>query len=128
MSRLASGKMKRPGGDLSATRGPEKKYGQSGAVEIGARFIRSKLSPPVAAATNMIAGETVMGEEVTPTSTLTGLVTPLALKDVYEALREQGVEKGAAFGLLGIFGMGLQTYESRQAGHSGPFSIFRKQN
>lgn len=42
------------------------------------------------------------------------LIIPMSVRDIYEAMLDQGITKGAAFGLLSIFGHSLQVYESEQ--------------
>jgi hypothetical protein len=44
------------------------------------------------------------------------MVTPLALSDVFDSMKEQGVAGGTALSLLAIFGMGVQTYQSSEPG------------
>jgi hypothetical protein len=39
---------------------------------------------------------------------------PLSGRDIYEAIKEQGVPAGTALSLLAFFGSGLQTYEQKQ--------------
>lgn len=42
---------------------------------------------------------------------LARMVTPLAYRDIYEAMQEHGIVGGTALGILSMFGMGVQTYE-----------------
>jgi len=58
----------------------------------------------------MLMGEDAIGQKVEPSTYWTKLVTPLAYRDIYEAMQEQGIPKGTALGILTFFGTGLQTY------------------
>lgn len=87
------------------------KYG-TGADVLG-RFLRTKLSPNVGAAVNVVSGKDVVGREASPASVIKSAVLPISFDDIRKAIEEQGVAKGAALGLLALFGMGLQTYEKR---------------
>ncbi|MCE5226683.1 MAG: hypothetical protein LLG05_12605 [Porphyromonadaceae bacterium] len=84
------------------------------------RFVRSKLSPSIGTAWTAKTGENVVGEKVEPigdvedfmtgTSIPSNLVMPLAISDIYDTMREQGIPAGTGLALLSILGMGLQTY------------------
>ena len=110
-SRLVSGKTKSPvTGEVKPIRGDDVPYGGDDAVDVLATFIRTKLSPPVGTALDVLSRKNVVGEKVTPGSAAANLTTPMALRDVYEAIKEQGVAEGTAMGLVSIFGMSLQTW------------------
>lgn len=84
------------------------------------RFLRSKVSPIPGAYWNWRTGEDISGNKLKTVgdtndiiqgkSVAGNMVTPLALKEIYSTMVEQGVPKGTALALLSIFGMGLQTY------------------
>jgi hypothetical protein len=78
------------------------------------RFLRTKFSPIFGGLVNAIAGKDVVGNKVTPGSVAQGMVVPMSFGDIYKAMQEQGVTKGAALGILALFGMGLQTYEPKK--------------
>jgi hypothetical protein len=100
-------------GRISPIRG-NVKYGQQDASDTITRFVRSKLSPAVGTAVDLATGKNAVGQEVTPGSAAQNLVTPLGIGDVYAAMKELGVAKGTAVGLLALFGMGAQTYKQRE--------------
>jgi hypothetical protein len=113
-SRIASGQTKSStSGKVSSIRG-KVKYGQDDASDVIKRFARSKLAPLPSTAINLASGEDAVGQEVTLGSTAANLVTPMGARDVYQALRDQGVEKGTAIGLLNLFGMGASTYGKKE--------------
>jgi hypothetical protein len=65
-------------------------------------------------AINWQQGENLIGESVTYGSMLGEATIPLSFRDIYEAMQDQGVPKGAALGLISLFGVGLQTYQPRR--------------
>jgi hypothetical protein len=75
--------------------------------------MRSKLSPLAGTTADLFVGENLIGEEVDLKTFPLKLITPLAYRDIYEALLENNVPKTTAFSILTFFGMGLQTYESK---------------
>ncbi len=112
LSRLGSGKTKTHEGKIVPIRG-ERPYTASDSAEVIGRFLRTKLSPMFGAGLDVLAGEDLMGEPATVAGEAQDLVTPMTLKDIYEAMKEQGVPKGTALGLLALFGMSLQTHKDR---------------
>jgi len=115
LSRLATGETKTlRRGRVIPIRGEKVPYGGENAADVIARFLRSKLSPVVGTTVNVLAGEDVVGDPVTPESVAMNLAVPLAMQDIYDAMVEQGVPKGTALGILATFGMGLQTFDERK--------------
>lgn len=100
-------------GRLRAIRGEDKPYGGDDMLKVMARFLRTKLSPQFGFAADLAAGEDVIGRPVTVKTQAGRMLIPLAMRDIYEAMQEEGVPEGAALGMLGIFGVGIQTYERR---------------
>ena len=119
-SRLQSGAMKSSAtGKIKPIKGDKVPYGSSDTDAIIARFLRTKLSPTFGVPYDFYKGENVVGEKAT-FDTLIGkeegvsalnIVTPLALADIYDAMKDQGVPAGTALGIVSVFGMGLQTYK-----------------
>ena len=85
-------------------------YGAGNLWDVITRFGRTKLSPMFGMPTDLLIGENVVGEKVTIKSAAADAFVPLSMKEIYETMQEQGVPKGAAMGVLGIFGAGIQTY------------------
>lgn len=110
MERLRTGEVKTLKGRIRKIRG-KVPYGSDDAVDVIARFLRTKLSPPIAISMDVLAGKNVVGEPVTPTSVARGATIPLAFQDIYESMIAQGVPAGTALGILSIFGMNIATYE-----------------
>lgn len=98
-------------GFTNPIRGEFVPYGGETNEKVISRFMRSKLSPLASTAFDVVAGENVIGEKVTPTSAVKNFFIPLSFREISEAMQEFGIPKGAALGLLSIFGAGLQTYK-----------------
>lgn len=99
--------------DMAATvaRGETPKQGSDSAL---GRFLRYKLAPDIAVPIELLSGRNAVGEKMTPLETLAGSVTPLAFRDIYETMQEQGVAKGTAISILSLLGMGAQTYDDKK--------------
>lgn len=120
-ARMLTGKMKSTmDGQVRDIRGPNVKYGKQDMADVGARYFRSKLAPIPSAAWDVATGKDVVGNPATVKGKALELVTPMSVRDVYQAIREEGVPKGTALGLLSIFGMGVQTYGKEGEPHPPP--------
>lgn len=108
LSRLTSGEKKALSGRVSRIRG-EIGYGRDNSYDIIARFLRTKLTPTLGVAVDLLSGENIVGEPVTPTSVALDVTIPLTFRDIDELMQDQGVPAGVALTILSAFGMGLQT-------------------
>ena len=79
-----------------------------------ANFVRGKLSPGAGLPLNMILGSDFMGQRVSVAGELGGLVTPMTLADIAQAMMDQGVPKGAAIGVAIVFGMGAKQMDQNK--------------
>ncbi|HUT57701.1 MAG TPA: hypothetical protein VNA25_07600 [Phycisphaerae bacterium] len=113
LARLATGQRKTLSGQIVSLRGDGARPFGGGVADVIGRFLRSKLSPAFGGLVNVLSGENLIGEKVTPESVTGQLTVPLATRDIYEAMRSEGIGKGAALGLLATFGVGLQTYDRK---------------
>lgn len=118
VSRIASGETKTPSG-VKKIRGPKIPFGQPDTADVSGRFLRTKLSPVFGTAVDLSSGTDVMGQPVTPESAAQRMLVPLSFGDVYNALQDQGIPKGAAISLLALFGMSVQTYQDKSPAHKG---------
>lgn len=109
VSRLWTGQTKNSKGKVRNLdgKGP---FGQT-RLDVAERFARSKLSPSVGAAVDLLQGENVVGEKTTALSTAKRLVIPMNIESYVEAMEDQGVPRGTALSILSLFGMGVNTYE-----------------
>lgn len=110
LTRLATGESKKQDGEIAQIRG---EGAQGSVTDTVGRFLRSKLSPVMAAGVDVAAGENVVGEPVTPVSAAARLITPMSFGDIKDAMIEQGVPRGAALSLVSLFGMSMNTYGER---------------
>lgn len=116
---LVTGEKKTAGGEVKEL-GGEGPYDDSRFDVLG-RVVRGKLAPAWSAMLNLLAGENVVGEEATIKTELIDQVTPLYVKDLYEALQERGPEALLDVGLPAFFGVGVQTYKDTNAGSTKKF-------
>ncbi len=114
LTRLGTGEKKTLGGQVVPIRGPKVKHGGDTAWDVAGRFGRGKLAPVPGALANIVSGENAAGEPVTTRGVARDLAAPMSVRDVHEAMLDQGVPRGTAIGLLNILGMGSQTYESKK--------------
>jgi hypothetical protein len=114
ISRTASGQTKTTTGRIRPIRGAKVPYGGATTPDVLARFLRSKLSPWLGSVVDIVSGENLVGEPVTPLSVTTRMTVPLSTRDIFEVMQDQGVPRGTALSLLAIFGQNLQTYEPRK--------------
>jgi len=112
LSRVISGKTTTLKGETVPIRGEGKRYGGQSTGTVIGRFTRSKFAPHVGAAYNFVTGEDYLGNKMTLAKTVSDVFSPLAINDVYDALREHGLPEGAALGLLAILGVGLQVHDN----------------
>jgi hypothetical protein len=115
-SRIATGETKTSGSEVVPLRGEDTRYGGDDYYRIFGRFFRSKLAPTPALIGNLIFGEDVVGGDITVGKVAKDLALPMSLEDIYDALLEQGIPAGTAFGALAILGAGVQTYGESQPG------------
>lgn len=113
LSRIVSGETKTLHGRTVPIRGERVPYGATTTPDTIGRFLRTKLSPPIASAMDIATGENVVGEKVTPVSVVTRNLIPLAVSDIAQTMQEQGVPRGTVMALLSLLGMGVQTYDTR---------------
>lgn len=90
------------------------KYGQQNVESVLTRFLRSKLSPQMGMAMNLITGKTYSGEEITALNTLTQIMYPITYGDIYDVMKEDGVPLNVALSVLAVLGMGLQMYDANK--------------
>jgi hypothetical protein len=115
LSKLTSGEKKTLRGKVVPLRGPKVPYAGETIPDTLMRFGRTKLSPAFGTGVNILAQKDLVGQPVTVKSELGNMLTPLAASDIYKALLDQGLDRGAALSILSIFGMGLQTYDANKS-------------
>jgi hypothetical protein len=106
--------VKRLNGQMGHLRGPQRQYGQDKWTDVAKRFAQSKAHPLLGIGANLLDGRDLGGNEATPANQALGLVEPITYVDIYQALKHEGLEDGAAVALLGFLGEGVQTYQKNQ--------------
>jgi hypothetical protein len=91
------------------------KFGSMTMPDVWTRFLRSKLAPIQGTIIDTVSGANVVGEELSPGQAVLRNVTPLSFRDIYEAMKSEGVDKKVALSTLVIFGMGIQNYSNAKA-------------
>lgn len=114
-SSIPTGQTKTASGKLVRLGGQHQPFSQRNVSNVITDFVRSKLAPLPAAYWNVIKGQRVTGEPTNLTKELLSLITPLSGNDVYSAMKEHGLVKGAALGLLAFFGDSVNTYSPKAA-------------
>ena len=116
MSRIAFGETKSiTTGQIKDIRGDNVPYGGSNTWDVIANFMRTKLTPVLGLGINLIGGKDLIGNKVTMYDIPAETTVPLAMRDLYDAMNEEGIPAGMALGTLSLFGVGIQTYEQKGA-------------
>lgn len=111
IARVTTGETKTLSGDYMSLRGEDARYG-TGVPNVVGRFLRTKFAPVPGAGMDLLAGEDVVGNEVTPATAAAKAIIPMSFRDIYEAIKDLGLPAGAALSILGLLGMGLNTFEA----------------
>lgn len=112
LTRIIGGETKNAKGKIMPLRGPKVPFGGSTTSDVINRFFRYKLSPMIGIPWSIAAGKDPIGRKVDAAWMAKSLI-PITWGDIYDVIQEQGVAKGTAASTLGIFGMGMQTYQDR---------------
>ena len=113
LSRLISGEIKSSvTGEIQPIRGEDVGFGRRTTAGVIGSFLRYKLSPMFGTTLNLLTGKDPIGQPFGPEDLPENLLVPLAMREVFETIQEQGIPRGTALSILAIFGMGIQTYGS----------------
>jgi hypothetical protein len=77
------------------------------------RFMQNKLSPNYSLIADLMDRQTSVGEALTFRNEIEK-AGPITYMDIANAMQEQGVPAGSAMGIAAFFGLGLQTYQTKQ--------------
>jgi hypothetical protein len=114
IARLASGEKKTAKGKLVPIRGDKVPYGSDSSGDVIFNFARSKFSPAIGSVFNILEGKNVVGEKTDILEESKRMVVPMSFSEAADTLEEQGIPKGTALTILMLFGMGVQTYDSKK--------------
>lgn len=89
-------------------------YGGRNVFNLAADFARTKFSPAFGGAVDIVTGENVIGETVTPTDVVMKMTVPMSFEAAAETLEAHGMPKGPALTTLMMFGAGVMTYNDRK--------------
>lgn len=113
-ARTATGEKKTLGGEVQSIRGKDVEFGGDKWSDIVARHLRGKLHPVPSSIANLFDGTDLGGDEATVVNQAGNLIAPITYVDIYAALKEQGLDDGAALALLALLGEGIQTYKKKE--------------
>ena len=85
-------------------------FGKSTRLDVAGRFATSKLSPVAGFLADYLRGKTYTGAPFSVRSEAANVFTPLFLQDAQAVMQQEGVAKGAAMSVPGLFGVGMNTY------------------
>jgi hypothetical protein len=102
-------------GEIKDLYGDNVSYGGATVWSVMTDFLRTKLTPALGLAINLRQGKDLIGQPVTLTDIPAEVLVPLSVRDLWEAMNEEGIPAGMALGTLGLFGVGIQTHETSGA-------------
>jgi hypothetical protein len=113
------------GGERKAADG---KIVESNRLDSFMRLLRSKEAPAVAFVHDVLAGQSMIGEEVGLNKETTlryayQSFTPFFVQDVADAVKDAGPAKGAALAAPGFFGGGVLTYPNAEKSTNQPAMV-----
>jgi hypothetical protein len=82
--------------------------------EIVGRYIEYKEAPVMSFVTNWLKNQSGMGEKFSLTTELKEKLIPIVVQDMYDIYKDDpGLLPAGLFSALAVFGLGVQTYESK---------------
>jgi hypothetical protein len=96
------------------------KYGVPTRLDKLTQFVIAKEAPVASFVTDWMRGKDQSGQKFNWPTALVQRAVPLAMQDVYDALKDKGIE-GLAYSLPAAFGVGLQTYSTKLTPETIPF-------
>ena len=112
---LATGKEVGSNGKVRKLNDDKAYKGDTYASVVG-RFARGKESPVASFIHDNAAGKDIVGKKVKYPEALYDRFIPLVAQDVRDVAKEKGYPAAAALGTMAVFGVGLQTYETKKGG------------
>ena len=109
LSRIQTGEMKTQAGKIQPVRG-KVSYGGSTGLDLATRYLRSGVTPNIAAVINSIVGSTVTGEPTTAIKEIAAAPLPISISSLSDALKAEGVPAQTAAGIASFIGLGVGVY------------------
>ena len=91
----------------------QKRDGNKDIGEFVWNFIDGRLHPAIQAGRSLWTGEDFMGQPITKTEVLMRMPVPVTYPDIVEASKNRGIPASIGFGMWGLAGGGLSTYDPR---------------
>lgn len=110
-SRFATGQQKIGGGRIRDLDG--KAFPFTTRADLVTKFVRNKYSPALGFVWDWASGKDVTGQKFDLTNKALDLITPLAMRDLYEAYQDENID-GLLLSLPTVFGVGVQTYKAKK--------------
>jgi hypothetical protein len=116
-ARMVTSEKKTIKGEVQSLDG--KKFGSSTRFGVAGDFLRSKLSPVASFVADYADGGNMVGEEFSVTNpdltknAVASRFMPMFVQDLSALIKEEGVVKGGAMAIPGLFGVNPQTYAPR---------------
>lgn len=96
------------------------KYGSRTGWDTFIDFFTNKEAPVASFLTDMIRKKDAIGQPFEVKEAIAKRVVPMFLQDVYSLMKEEGIAKGAAMSMPGLFGVGMQTYDANKPRPKAP--------
>jgi hypothetical protein len=96
------------------------KFGAKNRLDVLTQFVISKEAPVASFVTDLLRGKDMAGHKFSMKNEVLQRMVPLAMQDIYEVLKDKGVE-GLAYSIPAVFGVGLQTYSTPPHQETVPF-------
>jgi hypothetical protein len=96
------------------------KFGVPSRLDVMTQFLISKEAPVASFVTDWMRGKDQAGNKFNLTNEVISRVVPLAMQDMYDVLKDKGVE-GLVYAMPAVVGVGLQTYAAKPANEVIPF-------
>jgi hypothetical protein len=109
-AQMVTGESKTAKGEIRDLAHP--KYGQDNRLDVTEKFAENKLSPVASFVADALRGKDPTGKPFDIKSETASRFIPLVAQDTADAYKDKGTS-GLLYGVPGIFGVGVQTYQPR---------------
>lgn len=96
------------------------KFGAPSRRDVALTFLMSKEAPVPSLVTDWLHGKDMSGKKFDLTDAVISRMVPLAVQDMYDVLKDQGVQ-GLFYAAPAVVGVGIQTYPPRAKAQLIPF-------